>query len=92
VSVRITKFTSLLLSVPVGFWMIWNMDSPAGREEKEGEGESEDYNESEDYDDSEDVQCDVTCFEGSISDHLNNTCVDSTHRHRERTQTERVKR
>jgi hypothetical protein len=79
-----TKLTSALLSAPVGFWMIWNMDRPAGREETEGE--------SEDYDDSEDFQCDVTCFEGRISDHLYNTCVDSTHRDRERTQTERVKR
>jgi hypothetical protein len=78
-----TKLTSLVLSVPVGFCMIWNMDRPAG-EETEGE--------SEDYDDSEDVQCDVTCFEGRVSDHLNNTCVDSTHRDRERTQTEGVKR
>lgn len=79
-----TKLTSLLLSVPVGFWMIWNMERPAGREETEDE--------SEDYDGREDVQCDVTCFEGCISDHLNDTCVDSTHRDRERTQTEIVKR
>ena len=37
-----TKLTSPLLSVPVGFWMIWNMDRPAGREEAEGEDYDED--------------------------------------------------
>ena len=34
-----TKLTSALLSAPVGFWMIWNMDRPAGREEEEAESE-----------------------------------------------------
>ena len=37
------------------------------------EDESEDYDEDESESEVEDVQCDVTCFEGRISDHLNNT-------------------